>query len=126
MNTSTRQRRNDVILICVLLTTLAMVCLGFFLFGKKGSTVTVYVGNQVYGTYSLEKDTVVDIDTGDGNLNRLVIRDGKAFVETASCPDGVCAAHFPISRKGESISCRPHRVTITVTDGEEEGPDAVV
>ena len=122
-----RRGRNDVIFISALLLILAIICLGFFLFRKEGSTVTVEVGGEVFGQYSLSRDTVVDITTGDGELNRLVIRDGKAYVETATCPDGICVGHRPISRKGESIVCLPHRIVITVTDdGVDEGPDIVV
>lgn len=122
-----RRGRNDIIFISVLLVVLVLIGLGFFLFRKEGSSVTVEVGGQVFGEYSLSRDTVVDITTGDGELNRLVIRDGKAFVETATCPDGICVGHRPISRKGESIVCLPHRIVITVTDdGVDEGPDIVV
>ena len=122
-----RRGRNDVIFISALLLILAIICLGFFLFREEGSTVTVEVGGEIYGEYSLSRDTVVDIVTGDGEVNRLVIRDGKAFVETATCPDGICVGHRPISRKGESIVCLPHQIVIKVTDnGVEEGPDIVV
>ena len=71
---------------------------------------------EEYGTYPLSEDTVVEIRTGkDGEeLNRLIIRDGKAFVERATCPDGICSNHRPISRDGESIVCLPHKVVITV------------
>ena len=122
-----RQGRNDIIFIAALLLIIAIIGLGFFLLRKEGTTVTVEVGGQVFGEYSLFRDTVVDIDTGDGEVNRLVIREGKAFVETATCPDGICVGHRPISRKGESIVCLPHRIVIKVTDnGADEGPDIVV
>ena len=122
-----RKGRNDIIFIAALLLIIAIIGLGFFLFRKEGSTVTVEVEGTVFGEYSLSRDTVVDIPTGDGELNRLVIRDGKAFVETATCPDGICVGHRPISRKGESIVCLPHQVVVTVTDkGVDDGPDIVV
>ena len=122
-----RKGRNDIIFIAALLLIIAIIGLGFFLFRKEGSTVTVEVEGTVFGEYSLSRDTVVDIPTGDGELNRLVIRDGKAFVETATCPDGICVGHRPISRKGESIVCLPHQVVITVTDkAVDDGPDIVV
>ena len=119
--------RNDILFIAALLVTIALIGGGFFLFRPEGSTVTVTVGGEVYGTYSLSVNTVVDIETGEGELNRLVIQDGKAYVETATCPDGICSSHRPISRKGESIVCLPNRVVITVTDSnnQDEGPDIV-
>ena len=68
----------------------------------------------------------MDIPGGDGEFNRLVIRDGKAFMETATCPDGICVSHRPISRVGESIVCLPHRVIVKVIgEGGGEEPDIV-
>ena len=67
--------------------------------------------------------------SGEGQLNVLVIRDGEAFVESATCPDGICAAHRPVSHDGEQIVCLPHKVVITVqkTDNQvpDDGPDIV-
>ena len=81
----------------------------------------------MYGIYPLHTDLTLSIRTGESGEeeNLLVIRDGQAYVESATCPDGICAAHKPISREGESIVCLPHRVVITVrtTDGEE--PDII-
>ena len=63
----------------------------------------------------------------DGHRAIMYIKDGKAYVETATCPDGICAGHSPIHREGESIVCLPHRVVITVISASpEQGPDIVV
>jgi hypothetical protein len=121
----TKKRRNDVILIAALLVTASLMGLCFFLLRGEGSTVTVEVDGRVFGSYSLSTDRRVDIPTGDGELNCLVIRDGKAYMETATCPDGICVSHRPISRKGESIVCLPHKVVVTVIGGEAEAPDVV-
>lgn len=121
--------RNDLIFIFSLLAVLILIGLGFFLFRESGDTVTVTVDGHHFGTYALSQDVTVEIRTGkDGEqLNLLVIRDGKAHVDHATCPDGICAAHRPISRRGESIVCLPHRVVITVrTAGQESEPDIIV
>ena len=68
-----------------------------------------------------------DVYTEDGGHNRLVIKDGKAWVEEASCPDGICAAHKPIHREGESIVCLPNKVVVTVVTAEGgDNPDVDV
>lgn len=122
-----RKFRNDVIFIVALLLVVALMGLAFFLLRGEGDTVTVTVDGQHFGTYPLSEERTVEIRTGEGvgELNLLVIKDGKAHVEAATCPDGICAAHKPISRDGESIVCLPHKVVITVTTGGEEGPDIV-
>ncbi len=123
-----RKLRNDLIFIGVLLLTVSMIGLAFYLFRGEGNTVTVEIDGKVYGTYPLSEDRTVELRTGESGeeLNLLVIKDGKAYVETATCPDGICAAHKPISREGESIVCLPHKVVITVstTDGGD-APDIV-
>ena len=122
----TRKRRNDVILVAALLAAVALISLCWFLLREEGSTVTVEVAGNTFVSYSLSQDRTVDIPTGDGELNRLIIRDGKAFMETATCPDGICVSHRPISRKGESIVCLPHRIVVTVTGNREGEPDIIV
>ena len=123
MNQVNRKSRNDVLFIAVLLLIVVLAGAAFFFLRGEGDSVTVSVDGKHYGTYPLHTDLTLSIRTGEGGeqQNLLVIRDGKALVESATCPDGICAAHKPISREGESIVCLPHRVVITVhtTDGEE-------
>ena len=127
MNQVNRKNRNDVLFIAVLLLIVVLAGAAFFFLRGEGDSVTVSVDGKHYGTYPLRTALTLSIRTGAGDTqeNILVIRDGKALVESATCPDGICAAHKPISREGESIVCLPHRVVITVhtTDGEE--PDII-
>jgi hypothetical protein len=97
----------------------------YFFLREEGNTVTVTVDREVYGEYPLYEDRVVEIRTGD-SLNILVIRDGKAYMETASCPDGICTARKPIFRDGESIVCLPNKVVVTVSAKNDPQPDIVV
>ena len=127
MNQVNRKNRNDVLFIAVLLLIVVLAGAAFFFLRGEGDSVTVSVDGKHYGTYPLHADLTLSIRTGEegDQENLLVIRDGHAYVESATCPDGICAAHKPISREGESIVCLPHRVVITVhtTDGDE--PDII-
>ena len=121
--------RNDVIFIVVLLLVVTTLGLCFYLFRGEGDMVVVTVDGKQYGTYSLTEDVRGEIRTGAEaeELNVLVIKDGQAYVEKATCPDGICAGHKPISREGESIVCLPHKVVITVYATEDkDAPDIVV
>ncbi len=115
-----RTLKNDVLLIVALLLAVALLGTCLLLTQKKGDVVVVRVDGVLYGAYSLDEDTTVEIATESG-YNRLVIRDGKAFVEDADCPDGICAAHRPIGGTRESIVCLPHGVVITVLRAEDAG-----
>ena len=99
-----------------------------FVFRSSGNFVRVTVDGKLYNEYLLSQNIVEDIYTGNNgeHLNRLVIKDGKVFVETANCPDGICSKHRAVFRDGESIICLPHRVVITVVTYETtDAPDAV-
>ena len=125
---SRRKNRNDIILIGAILLIAVVGLVYLFLFRGRGDTVKVTVDGKTYASYSLSEDRVEGIHTGESGeqLNRLVIRNGKAFVETATCRDGICSSHRPIFRDGESIVCLPNRVVITViSDKTSDAPDAV-
>ena len=118
--------RNDIIFIVALLLIAAFGALYLFVFRDGGNTVKVTVDGKTYGVYSLNENITEDIHTGKGNLNRLIIRDGKAYMETATCPDGICVSHKPIFRDGESIVCLPNKVVVTVTTTDTDSPDVVI
>ena len=126
---SKRHIRNDFLLIAALLLIAFFGAVYLFVFRSSGNRVKVTVDGKLYGTYSLSQNITKDIITGkkDENINRLVIRDGKANMETASCPDGICVEHRAIFRDGESIVCLPNRVVVTViTEKDADAPDIVV
>ena len=123
--TKSKKFLGDAILIgsIALVAVLAALCL--LLFRTQGDTVVVEIDGKLFGTYALTDDTRVEIPSGEGQMNVLVIRDGEAYVESATCPDGICAAHRPISHDGEQIVCLPHRVVITVKKAAEKTPDMI-
>ena len=120
-----RKARNDVIFIAsLLLVVLVFACVLFFS-AEEGNTVRVTVDGRLFGEYSLLENKTVEIVNGDG-YNLLIIEDGKARVEEASCPDGICSSHRPVSRDGESIICLPNKVVIEIHTVTNSGPDIAV
>ena len=91
------------------------------LYSREGSKVVIRVDKEVFGIYDLTVDTTVPV-TGEGFSNILVIRDGKADMTEADCPDRICVKHRPVSRVGETIVCLPHKVVVEVI-GEGDSPD---
>lgn len=120
--------KNDIIFIGVLLLIFALAGGTLLLFREEGSSVEVKIDGELYGVYSLSKDQRIEIRTGENGeeYNVLVIKDGRAYVESASCPDGICASHRPISYKGASIICLPNKVVIAIISETEDGPDIIV
>ena len=119
-----RKRRNDVILVLGLLLVIFAAGLALFLFRSVGDTVTVTVNGEKYAEYSLSEDREVEIRVGEG-YNILVIEEGRAYVRVASCPDGICSSHRPISHDGESIICLPNKVVIEIRTTKTDQPDII-
>lgn len=120
-----RKLRNDIIFISVLIALIMAAVLGVLLFSRDGDTVIVTVDGQIYGEYSLNTDRQVEIVNGEG-YNLLVIEGGKAFVKSASCPDGICSSHRAVSKDGESIICLPNKVVIEIRARGQGQPDIIV
>lgn len=115
---------NDIVFIASFLAAVVITGLCLFLFRADGDTVTVTVDGSVYGIYPLDEDITVEISS-DYGTNILVIKDGLAFVEAATCPDKICVSHKPILRDGETVVCLPNRVVISVSS-TKDGPDMIV
>lgn len=87
--------------------------------------VEVQVNGIVQGRYSLHSNQSIEIK-GIRGSNLLVIEDGAAYMESATCPDKICVHHTKISHSGESIVCLPNKVVVTVTGNPDSGSvDAV-
>ena len=125
--TTKRAIRNDIILILCILLIASIGVLYLFVFRDKGDTVKITVNGQIYGTYSLNQDKVIEICQGEDNktINRVIISDGKVRMEYATCPDGICVDHSPIYRDGESIVCLPQKVVVTVITDNTSSPDII-
>lgn len=123
-------RKADIVLGIALVILCAAACWYAYSSGNNGTFVTVTVNGDEYGTYPLDRDDTVDIDTEYGH-NTLVIKDGKALMTEASCPDGYCLGQYKqsggIEASNQTIVCLPNRVAVSVkSDGarsEAEGGD---
>ena len=118
-------RRDLILLLVVLAIGLAGILFLYTRPAVSDGKVEVAVDGEVVMTLPLSEDTEVTISGFDGGENLLVISDGKAEIESASCPDGVCVRHYAISRDGESIICLPNRVVVTIRGGEKGEVDAI-
>lgn len=121
-----KQHKGDLILLGGLLLVGGL--LGFFLLltGKKGAQVQVRVAGSVVETFSLSQNRSYTIEGVDGGTNLLIIQDGQAWIEEASCPDGLCVHMGKIRRDGQSVVCLPNQVVVeVVTDSGDTDVDFV-
>lgn len=81
--------------------------------------VLITVDNEEIERLPLNKDTTITVKGLNGFENVLVIKDGSAYVESATCPDKICVHKGKIRYNGEAIVCLPGRVVITVISNDE-------
>lgn len=120
-----RKSKNTLFLAIAFLAVSMIGSLFFMTTGKKGAEVLVTVDGKEYYKGSLFVEKELQIREG----NTLLIRNGKADMTEADCPDQICVKHEPISLAGETIICLPNRVVVTIVSDEntmEEGVDAIV
>jgi hypothetical protein len=108
----------DALLLGGILAVGGVIALLLLLTGHHGALVQVRVDGTATETYSMTKDQSHEIQGVHGGTNLLIIQNGQAWVEEASCPDGLCCNMGKISKSGQSIVCLPNKVVIEVLDDE--------
>ena len=119
--------KRDIMLLIIVFAVLILVFAGFKLMHQEtGAEVVIQVDGAEYGRYPLDQNAEVPITDDDGNeTNLLVIKDGKADMTEADCPDLLCVHQKAISHRGETIVCLPNQIVVSVSGGEESEIDTV-
>lgn len=123
MEEKKRIGKTDLIVIGIAAVVLAAACLFFYMSHRQqGQRVRVTVDGKLYGEYSLDEEQTVAI----GKTNTLIIKEQKADMIWADCPDLLCVHQRAIFRDGENIVCLPNRVVVTVIGDKDPQYDAIV
>lgn len=125
-------KKKDIILgIGIIAAALLMLLVLQINRGEEGNRIQVILDGKIYGTYSLEKNQVIEIEEGSF-YNKIRVEDGKAYMEEANCPDGYCEEQGEISGRTQTIVCLPHKLVVEVLEAdndtkanEEEIPDTI-
>ena len=108
-------KKKDFILIGIILL---IIIASFILVGalsKDGAYVVVRVDGEQVAKYSLQEDGEYQLN---GGSNLLRIEQGKAYLIYADCKDKLCVKHGKIDKSGQTITCLPNRLTITVYESD--------
>lgn len=107
-------KRNDILLAAALILCSCILSLILFLQGNEpGNQVTVTVDGTLYGTYALDEEQDIEINTELGH-NHIRIEDGNVFMLDADCPDGYCKKQGKIVAEKETIVCLPHKLIVEI------------
>lgn len=125
-------KKKDIILgIGIIAAALLMLLVLQINRGEEGNRIQVILDGKIYGTYSLEKNQVIEIEERSF-YNKIRVEDGKAYMEEANCPDGYCEEQGKISGHTQTIVCLPHKLVVEVLEAdndtkanEEEIPDTI-
>ena len=120
-----KKTRNDIILGLAVIILAAGIWLFTELMKEDGSFAVVTVNGTESSRYSLDEDAEIRLESENGGYNILVIKNGKADITEASCPDHVCVDQRAISKTGEAITCLPNKTVITIDSKEEAEIDFV-
>ncbi|WP_075678744.1 NusG domain II-containing protein [Roseburia sp. 831b] len=121
-----RLKKNDIIFLAVVIVILAVVYVLFSFGGtKKGESVEILIDGASYGIYSLQEEQTIPIKISNKTTNVLEIKDGKADMVEADCPDKLCVHQKAISKDKETIVCLPNKVVVQVIGDTESEFDSV-
>ena len=113
----------DIILVVLILLVAGGAWLLHEVLKDAGSGVAVIrVNGEVEGTYPLSEDREISVN---GGTNILRIRNGKAKMIEADCPDQLCVNQRAVSADNESIICLPNKVIVEIQPRQESEYDAV-
>ena len=88
----------------------------------RGNILRIEQDSKVIKEVPLDKDQEFKISYG-GHYNIVKIKDGKAYVSDADCPDKICTHMSPIHDVGETIVCLPHRLFLEVYSDDLDARD---
>lgn len=103
----------DIIIICsILAVAIILLCIFSLIFLNNGQEVIVKVNGKEYARLPIDKNSELLIESNNGT-NLLIIKDGKAYIKSASCPKQICVDHGNLSELSP-IVCNHNQVSITL------------
>lgn len=121
------KRKDWILFVSVIVFSLLTILFMKGMENHQGDCVVIRQNGEIYGTYRLDEEQVVEIEEGEF-YNRICIRNRKVYMEEANCPDGYCVSQNEISGEKQTIVCLPHKLVVEIiqTDEKNEEPiDAV-
>ncbi len=103
-------KKADIILfVGLFIISLSLLFTFVFLPKETGKTLVITQNGNEISKLSLSDDTTILVSE-----NTVVIKDGKAYMEKAVCPDKICVNQGEISKVGEAVVCLPQKIILEV------------
>ena len=123
-----KNKKHDLLLIGTALVVALVVYIGMSIWQSAtthDAEAVVMINGEEYKRFSLSEDMIERIELPDGSYNILEIKEGKADITGASCPDGICVNHRAVNKQNQSITCLPNKLVVEIQNGEMSDLDAI-
>lgn len=122
-----KKYRNDIILILLIIIISFSSLLIFNLTSSKDDLkVSIYSSDELVYEVNLDEvteDIVLDIKGKISTMKVLITKNGVKVLKS-DCHDHICINQGQIDKTGQTISCLPNEVYITITS--DEGMDGII
>lgn len=119
-----KKHKFDIILIGLILVALSGVLIFFSATKSEGSYAIVTINGEQKDIYPLDKNLEVKLENKD-NYNLLIIENGTARIEEASCPDKLCVNQHKIKYNGETLVCLPNKTIVSIVSEIDSETDFI-
>ncbi|MCI5735846.1 MAG: NusG domain II-containing protein [Eubacterium sp.] len=121
-----KKRKNDIILIVIIIALSAMAFILINSFSSSGNEVIIEQNLKQTAVLNINKNQEYNLYDNNGNIcNTVLIKDGTVSMKYANCKDKICVNHNKISKNNESIICLPNKVVVTVVNDKNNDVDEV-
>ena len=88
--------------------------------GGRSGMISITVDGKPYGSYALSEAQIIRIN----DTNVCEIKNGRARMTHATCPDGLCLHQSAVTGRGGMIICLPNKVIIQA-DASSQSEDII-
>lgn len=111
-------KKKEIVVIGVIFVLAVMAALGVKVLQNMGSSdkeVLVKQNGVIIKRIPLNAKTEETFTFKQGALyNKVVVENGEAHIESASCRDQICVHHPHVSKNGEVIVCLPNKLVVEI------------
>ncbi|GFH43198.1 protein export element [Lactococcus hodotermopsidis] len=114
----------------VLIITLMLASFTPFLFfsnnQKPSNIAQLRINGKIIKNFDLTENQNYTYKDTDGDINKIVVRDGKIGIIYATCADQICVRKGFVDKSGQTIICLPHQLVIEVMSDNKKNKERVV
>ena len=119
MDNQKNLKKRDLILVAAVLLIAGLLLLwNRFYYSSPAAYLIISVDGETVETLDLTEDQEITINSGENGHNHIIIKDGEAWVEEATCPNQDCVRQGKISMDGQQLVCLPNKMIARIAGAE--------